>query len=156
MVAKLTLGRKAYAAFDAEMRGAAEQAERLRASALRLMRADSEAVDAMMATARLPKVTDEEAAERAAAMREASLRSTQVPLELVAVAAEILSVSLSIRPNVNRNAAPDLDIGIVLARSALEAAILIVDTNLPWIEDERLRSEMAEELNRHRPLLRRD
>ena len=71
MVAKLTIGRKKYAAHEQFMKGCAERAEELRLMFLGLVERDAEAFNRVSSVFAMPNGTGEEKARRAEAMQAA-------------------------------------------------------------------------------------
>jgi glutamate formiminotransferase/formiminotetrahydrofolate cyclodeaminase len=135
MVANLTIGKKKYAASEAEMREAKAEAERLGAALRGLMRRDSQAFERVLASFRLPQATPEETAAREAAILEATWTATKVPLETAETCVEVASWAARAVKAGNPNAASDGATAASLARAACDAALCNVEINLRNLPD---------------------
>lgn len=134
MVAGLTIGKKKYAAVEAEMKELRARARDLRPGLTALMRRDSEAFEAVLAAGRLPKATPAEEQARAAALQRATLEAARVPLATARWAAEVADLAGVAARNGNPNAVTDAGSAAWLARAAGEAALLNVQINLQSLE----------------------
>jgi formiminotetrahydrofolate cyclodeaminase len=147
MVAELTLGRPgADDAWITRIRdGARERMSRL----LALAQQDAAAYDAVVRARRLPRETDGQRAERAAAVRAATLEATRVPLSAAEVAVEVAELAAAIAPIGNPNAVSDAGVATHLAGAALHGALLNVRINLPYLPaDEALRATAPGDMTR--------
>lgn len=135
MVCNLTIGKKAYAAFEPEARALLAQAEALRHQLQAFIQADTDAFNALMAAYRLPKTTDDEIAARKAAVQAATIKATEVPLAMAAAARAVLPLCAPLAQHGNRSAVSDVGAAALAARSAVPTALLNVDINLAAIED---------------------
>jgi glutamate formiminotransferase/formiminotetrahydrofolate cyclodeaminase len=104
MVCRLTIGKKKYAAVEAQMRQALEQAEALRAALAAGVEKDSTAYEQVMAAYGLPKVTPEQEAERARMIEQALLEAARVPLQAAHQAAQVLDLAAQVIAVGNVNA----------------------------------------------------
>jgi glutamate formiminotransferase/formiminotetrahydrofolate cyclodeaminase len=134
MVANLTIGRKKYAASESAMVDLKREAETLRRQLLELGRADSEAFEAVLSARRRPQGTPEEIRGRAEALRKAELAACRVPLETAAAALKVLGLAEIAAKLGNVNAASDAGVAGLLARAAVEGALLNVQINLKSLE----------------------
>jgi glutamate formiminotransferase/formiminotetrahydrofolate cyclodeaminase len=135
MVARLTLGKKKYAGVEAQMYALLERAEALRLALTQAIRKDAEAFEAVMASYRLPKDTDEEAASRQQAVEAAMLNAARVPLETARMAVETMELcSLAVAIG-NLNAISDGASGAALARASLTGAGYNVRINVASLVD---------------------
>lgn len=141
MVGALTTGKKGYEAVGAVHDDNAVRAQALREAFLADIDADTAAFDAVMAAFGLPKKTPEEQAARNAAIQEATLQATLVPLRvlercvLAVLAAEIALTG-------NANARSDAGVAVLTARAAAEGAYYNVCINLKGLDDEAKRGEL--------------
>ena len=135
MVCNLTIGKKAYAAFEPEARALLAQAEALRQQLQAFIQADTDAFNALMAAYKLPKTTDDEIAARKAAVQAATIKATEVPLAMAAAARAVLPLCAPLAQHGNRSAVSDVGAAALAARSAVPTALLNVDINLAAIED---------------------
>jgi glutamate formiminotransferase / formiminotetrahydrofolate cyclodeaminase len=148
MVGRLTAGKKGYEAVDARMGKIAADADAARGELLGLADRDAEAFDAVMAAFRLPKGTQEEKAERRAAVQRAFSGAAQVPLDVARRAASLLSLAEEVVRTGNANAASDGAAAAHLLAAATRTALANVEINAASITDEAeagaLRTEAAE------------
>jgi glutamate formiminotransferase/formiminotetrahydrofolate cyclodeaminase len=143
MVCGLSVGRPKFAAVDAELREVMARAKVLRADLEGIIRRDAAAYDAFMQAMKLPKTTDEEKAARKAAMGAAAVVMTEVPLETMEKAVEVLRLSTIVTRKGNPNAASDGAVGALLARAALRGAYMNVRINLSSLPDEATRLRIS-------------
>ncbi len=148
MVAQLSLGRPAYAADDADLRAISGEAERLRARLLRLTNDDADAYAALVTARRMPKDSDTDRSVRSAAVEEAGMAATRVPLEAARLGREVLALAERIAAIGNRNATSDAGVAALLAAAAARGAALNVRINLPGLAaGEPLRDAARHELD---------
>lgn len=136
MVARLTTGKKKYAAVEEQMQAILERAEALRAALTLAVEEDAQAFRAVMAAYKLPKETPEEQSARAQAIEEATLAAAQVPLDVAGKAVEVLELAAQAVAHGNLNAISDGATGAALARAALSGAGYNVRTNATSLQDQ--------------------
>jgi formiminotetrahydrofolate cyclodeaminase len=146
MVVNLTVGKSAYAEHESHVHPIGEQARDLRQRALDLASADSAAFDRVMAAYGLPRQTDEEKAERAAAIQAATADAARPPLEIAQLAARIIELAAGLPGRSNRNVLSDVGVAASLAGAALESAAINVEVNLGALKDEGVRDGLRKEL----------
>ena len=146
MVARLTTGRKKYAAVDGQMRTVMERAEALRHSLSAAVEEDAAAFQAVMAAFKLPKRTPEEEQERARAIQAATLNAAQVPLRVARQLLEVLDLAVPVVAAGNLNAITDGGTGAELALAALQGASMNIRVNLAGYRDHPQSIEMLSEL----------
>jgi glutamate formiminotransferase/formiminotetrahydrofolate cyclodeaminase len=134
MVAGLTIGKKKYAAVEPAMKEVRAQAQGLRERLAALMRRDSDAFEAVLAAARLPKATPGEEEVRARSVQRATLEAARVPLATAGLAAQVAELAGRAARDGNANAVTDAGSAAWLARAAGEAALLNVQINLQSLE----------------------
>jgi len=130
MVAGLTVGRERYAAYHDEMTRLRTCAESLKTRLLRLVDADADAYNQVTAAYRLPRQTEAQKSERAAAIEAALKTATQVPLDTAAACLEVLELAVQAAAHGNRNAGSDAVVGAFLAHAGLRGAVRNVRINL--------------------------
>jgi glutamate formiminotransferase/formiminotetrahydrofolate cyclodeaminase len=135
MVTGLTIGRPKYAEVEARMQQVRQQAVEVQAEMLRLMTADSEAFEQVMAAYRLPRGTAEEVEARRDGIQRALRRATEVPLEIMARAVEILRLARACAEHGNANAVSDAGVAGYMALAAAQSASLNVDINILGLRD---------------------
>lgn len=106
--------------------------------------ADMDCFSAFMATLRMPKGTDEEIAKRKAAMGEAALTSTAVPVAAAAHCVEGLRIAVGARAICRPTIMSDVYAGANLLEASCRSILLNVDANLGSIPTEADRTRYAE------------
>jgi formiminotetrahydrofolate cyclodeaminase len=134
MVANLTQGSK-FADVEHDMIAVATQMADTIDQAEALLEADMQSFERYMSALRLPKETDEQKTARQAALLEASIAATEVPLQLARLCLDALHLSQRIVQSANKNVISDLGIAALLLESAGQSALLTVDMNLPSLQD---------------------
>ncbi len=124
----------------------AEKADGLRGELEQLIDADAAAFDEVMAAFRLPKETDEQKAERSAAIQAGYKAAVEPPAAVCKRALSVLELAEQVAKRGNPNAVSDAGVAALLAASALEGAALNVEINLGSIKDEAFRDEQADAL----------
>ena len=106
---------------------------------------DVHAFRAYMAALKLPKSTDEEKERRKTALRAASQRATEVPLEAARHMVEALQLAGKSAPLAHAHVVSDVGAGASLLEGALKAVCLNVDINLPSLGDAETQAACAKE-----------
>jgi len=148
MVANLTIGRKGFEAFDAEMRAVAEKAAGLRSRLTADVDRDSDSYTQVLKAFQMPKATEPEKADRSRAVQAAFKQATLVPLGVARDAVAIMALGRTVISKGNPNAASDGAAGVLAARMAARAAVYNVRINLGPIKDEGFTSELRREADR--------
>ena len=146
MVAGLTIGKKKYAAVEAQMQAIRVMAESLRKELTQAVDDDSSAFEAVMGAFKLPKETEEEQIKRNAAIHVATFNAARVPLRVAKDAVKIMDLALKCAKEANANAISDSMSGFAMARGALTAAGFNVKINLNSLADKSVGEKMLEEL----------
>lgn len=134
MVANLTLDKASEP--PSELLEARAQADELRSTLARLMAADADAYDAVIAAYRLPRATPEHKTARRQAIQEALRVATLVPLDIAANCARVLALTEPAARLGSRSAVTDAGAAAYLAAAGARAALLNVEVNLASIKDE--------------------
>lgn len=113
----------------------AEQGQALLCELLHLVDEDTEAFNCIMAVFAMPKSTDEEKAARSAALQEATLYATQVPLRTMKAAVKVFPLVGAMASEGNPNSVSDAGVGALAARSAVLGACLNVKINAAGLKD---------------------
>ncbi|MBA2392215.1 MAG: cyclodeaminase/cyclohydrolase family protein [Ktedonobacteraceae bacterium] len=135
MVARLTLGKDAYASVQPEIEAIVQNTERLRARFQQLIQEDIEAYGRLSATFKLPRTTSEEKAARTGAIQDQLANAALVPLEMAECAAELVHYCLRIAEIGNANVLSDIATAAALVSSAGTGASWMVRTNLRAMKD---------------------
>ena len=128
----------------------------LRARLTALVDRDAASYDAVVASYRLPKGTDEEKAARKAAVQQAMRGATNVPLDTARAAAALLPLAGVTSAHGNPNAASDVGVAIGLIMSAYAGARANVEINLDGVGDAAYAAETRAELDRMTQVLSAD
>jgi formiminotetrahydrofolate cyclodeaminase len=141
MVCNYTIGRRRFAAVDAEFQALVARADRIRDDLLDLVEADADAYRGVVDARALPKDTPEQSAERERRVQEALLGAIRVPLRTAVLAADVLALCEPIAERGNPQLISDAGVAALLSEAALGAAALNVRANLGAVSDGRARSE---------------
>ena len=113
----------------------AERGQAVLAELLHLVDEDTAAFNRIMAVFAMPKSTDEERAARAAALQEATLYVTVVPLRTMKAASRVFEIVRAMASEGNPNSVSDAGVGALAARSAVLGACLNVKINAAGLKD---------------------
>ncbi|HYW32527.1 MAG TPA: glutamate formimidoyltransferase [Gemmatimonas sp.] len=130
MVAGLTVGKKKYAAAEAEMGEIAIKASEYRNLLQRYVQLDADSYEAVRTAYAMPKEPEDAATARAAAVKEALLGATRVPLESAQLAAKVADLAAAVAERGNTNAASDAAVAGLMAEAACKGAALNVKINV--------------------------
>lgn len=136
MVARLSVDRPKYAAYQKTHGRALATGERGRTVLLELADADARAYAGFAAARKMPKETAPEQQARDKATRVAARASSEVPLSVVGECALLLDDVVAMAGRSNLNAASDLEVASRLAVAAARGAAANVMINLPMVGDE--------------------
>ena len=131
MVARLTIGRKTYAAADARARAILVEADTLRGELRRLVDEDAAAYTQVSEAYKLPK----DDPKRVAGIDTALLGAAQTPLEVARRADRVITLAREIGTIGNKNARSDALVAEQLGRAALEGAVENVRVNVAALSD---------------------
>ncbi len=115
---------------------------------LHLVDEDTEAFNRIMAVFAMPKSTDEEKAARSAALQEATLYATEVPLRTMKAAYAAFDIVRAMAEEGNPNSVSDAGVGALAARSAVMGACLNVKINAAGLKDRAKADELVAEAER--------
>lgn len=136
MVANLSSHRPGWDARWAEFSAHAEAGQRHVAALLHLVDEDTRAFDRVLAAMRLPRGTEAERATRDAAVREATLEATRVPLRVMEAAHAAMAVIAAMAEHGQASSVSDAGVGALAARSAVLGAWLNVRINAAQLPDD--------------------
>jgi len=161
MVARLTIGKDGYDAFEEDMKKIAEDAADYRNKLIKDIDRDSNAYNNVMAAFKLPKATEQEQKNRKRAIQEALKSASLVPLEVAKDAFKIIELAEKVVRYGNENAVTDGAVAVMMARTAVLSALYNVKINLISIKDldfiEKVRKEIkhmeSKTINREREIL---
>jgi glutamate formiminotransferase / formiminotetrahydrofolate cyclodeaminase len=141
MVANLTVGKKGYEAAWAALSALAERAQSVKDRLTRAIDEDTAAFNAAMAAMRMPKGTPEERSARDAALEAGYQQATRVPLDTARACLEALDLASEAAGKGNTASASDAGVAALMARAAVESAVLNVLINLGSVRDEAFKAE---------------
>ena len=148
MVAGLTIGKKKYAAVDAEMKEIALSAAALVNELSGLVARDATAYAAVAAAHKLPKEPASAGAARSAAVTRALLAAAEVPLETARACARVAQIAVTVAEKGNTNAASDAGVAALLAEAACKGASYNVRINVASLDDKSSGSSMLDEVRK--------
>jgi len=143
MVAGLTVGRKKYAAVDAEMKQIALDAADVGNELAALVEADSRAYTAVSNAYKLPKEPDDAAVRRSEAITHALLGASRVPLDTARACARVAELAATVATKGNTNAVSDAGVAALLAEAACRGAAYNVRINVAALEDKSRGASLA-------------
>ena len=132
MVARLTIGRKAYAAVEKRAQDILVQAEALRGELRRLVDEDAAVYGAVSRAYKIPKNDP----QRTRAVDDALLAAARVPAEVAKRASRVLELAEELQKIGNKNARSDAEVADGLAVAAIAGAEENVRTNLGAMSDQ--------------------
>ena len=135
MVGSLTVGKKKYAAVEADLRTLNARAKVLRRRLEALVQADAEAFMPLAAAYGLPKETPEQQAHKAAVLEQALDGACAVPLETMEACCEGIALAQEYAAKGSALAVSDAGCAAVLCKAALQAASLNVFINTKLMTD---------------------
>ena len=113
----------------------AEKGQTVMQELLHLVDEDTAAFNRIMAVFAMPRSTDEERAARSAALQEATLYATEVPLRTMRAALAVFPIVRAMAEEGNPNSVSDAGVGALAARSAAFGARLNVRINAAGLKD---------------------
>ena len=135
MVANLSAHKAGWDERWEEFSAWAERGQALLSELLQLVDEDTEAFNRIMAVFAMPKGSEEEKAARSAALQEATLYATQVPLRTMKAALKVFPVVKAMAEQGNPNSVSDAGVGAIAARGAVLGACLNVKINAAGLKD---------------------
>ncbi|MGH7531208.1 MAG: cyclodeaminase/cyclohydrolase family protein, partial [Gemmatimonadales bacterium] len=131
MVARLTIGRKTYAAADARARQILAEAEALRTELRRLVDEDAAAYEGVSRAYKIPR----DDPGRARAIDDALIGACRTPAEVTRRAGRVLKLAVEIETIGNKNAVSDARVARMLAETAITGAVENIKINAEGISD---------------------
>lgn len=128
-----------------EFSDAAEYGRSILDRMIALVDEDTEAFNRIMAVFAMPKSTPEEKALRSAALQDATLYATLVPLRTMKVASETFPLLKAMAEKGNPASVSDAGVGALAARSAVLGAFLNVKINAAGLKDREKADEILKE-----------
>jgi glutamate formiminotransferase/formiminotetrahydrofolate cyclodeaminase len=136
MVANLTVGTKGYEEVSDELTQLAEQAQAVKSDLARAVDEDTQAFSRLMDAMRLRHATPDDERIRDAAIQEATRVATDVPLQTARLSMRALDLASRVASIGQKEAVSDAGVAALLARAAVEGAVLNILINVRSIRDE--------------------
>ena len=135
MVGSLTIGKKKYAAVEADVLVLNRRATALRKRLEGLVQADADAFTPLAAAYKLPKETPEQQAHKAAVLETALEGACAVPLEIMSACCEGIALAAEYAEKGSVMAVSDAGCAALFCKAALQAAGLNVSINTRLMAD---------------------
>lgn len=135
MVGSLTVGKKKYAAVEADILILNRRAAALRKRLEGLVQADADAFTPLAAAYKLPKETTEQQAHKAAVLEAVLERACAVPLEIMSACCEGITLAAEYAEKGSVMAVSDAGCAALFCKAALQAAGLNVSINTRLMAD---------------------
>ncbi|MBQ6254051.1 MAG: glutamate formimidoyltransferase [Bacteroidales bacterium] len=135
MVANLSAHKRGWDDRWKEFSDWAEKGQAIMNELVGLVDEDTAAFDKIMAAFSLPKGNDEEKAARAAAIEDATLCASLVPLRTMKASFKVFELAKAMASDGNPNSVSDAGVGALAARSAVLGACLNVKINAVGLKD---------------------
>jgi len=146
MVSRLTVTKRKYKEVHDEIGAILNQSETLRHELTELIVKDKEAFDRVMKAFKLPKDSEEEIKKRAVEIEDANKGAALVPLKVAEKSLEVLSLVKVVAEKGNANSITDAGVGALMAKAAMEGAILNVRINLSGLTDKDFVNKLTSEI----------
>ena len=147
MVANLSAHKAGWDERWREFSDSADEGQHLMDELLLLVDEDTEAFNRIMAAYGMPRSTDEEKAIRSAAIQEATLYATEVPLRTMKTSCQVFPLCRKMAENGNPNSVSDAGVGVLAARAAVLGAGLNVKINAASLKDRSKAEALIAEAN---------
>lgn len=145
MVANLSAHKRGWDDRWKEFSDWAEKGQAVLKELLALVDEDTAAFEQVVEAFGMPKGNDEEKAARAAAIEDATLYASQVPLRTMQVASQVFEIVKAMAETGSLNSVSDAGVGALAARAAILGAELNVKINATGLQDKvRAESLIAE------------
>jgi glutamate formiminotransferase / formiminotetrahydrofolate cyclodeaminase len=113
----------------------AEKGQDVMSELLHLVDEDTDSFNKIMDALGMPKSSDEQKAVRSAALQEATLYATEVPLKTMKAAFKVFEIVKAMAQDGNPNSVSDAGVGALAARAAVRGAFLNVRINAAGLKD---------------------
>lgn len=143
MVCGLTIGKEKYKEYEEICVEVQNNMKKIYDELYAGVDKDTDAFNLVAAAYKMPKETDEQKAERSAAIRKANVGATEVPFHTVELCLEGLREMKKMVGKFNMNSASDFGVGADSFKLGARGAWLNVKINLPGVKDEELQKKFA-------------
>ena len=141
MVGNYTVGKKKYAAYEADVLRIMEEADRLQKELIRLVDADAEAFTPLSQAYAIPK----EDPNRAEVLEAATIGACRAPMEMMRCSARAVDLLEKMLEKGSVMLVSDVGCGALLCRAAIESAAMNVYINTKTMQDRKLAEELEQE-----------
>ena len=135
MVGNLTVGKKTYVDVEDEVRASLARLDALRARLVELVDEDARAFEPLAAAYRLPKATPDEQAAKNAALQQALVGASDVPLAIMRAVADVVDEADYLAHHGSKMARSDAGVAAAFARAASDGASLNIFINAASMDD---------------------
>jgi glutamate formiminotransferase / formiminotetrahydrofolate cyclodeaminase len=136
MVANLTVGAQGYQDVSDELSQLAEQAQAVKGDLIHAVDEDAQAFSRVMDAMRLGRATSDDRRVRDATIEEATRNAADVPLQTARLSMRALELASRVASIGQRQAVSDAGVAALMARAAVEGAVLNVLINIRSLQDE--------------------
>lgn len=148
MVANLTVGKEKYKDVELQVQEILEKGQCVLSNLKTGLSQDIAEFSNFMAVLKLPKETEEQKIKRSEKLQEVLVSATDTPLGIAQNCFMVLKLAQALAPIGNKGAISDVGVAAYLGESALKAAMLSVDINLPQIKNEEYQARVKIERER--------
>ena len=141
MVNGLTLSKKGFEDDRERILDAIAKGNELKARLLDVMDRDTDAFNVVSAAFGMPKDTDEQKAERSAAIQNGLKGCTKTPMEMMELIDETLTLAHSLLGRFNDTSASDLGVAFLSLKAGIQGAWLNVLINVGSLKDQEFAAE---------------
>lgn len=138
MVVNLTIGKKKYDSVQDDIIQLKNELENDIKLFYDLYDKDSMAFDEVMTAFKLPKINDKEITERSDAIEKATVKATEVPMELIEHILNVARKSAKVGEIGNQNSISDVGVALSLLKAAADGAFLNVMINTKSMNNQEL------------------
>ncbi|RYL93332.1 methenyltetrahydrofolate cyclohydrolase [Sporolactobacillus sp. THM19-2] len=146
MVARLTSGLK-YHSVSERMNEIIRQMEAAIQTFEHFAAEDMDSFKAFMDALHLPKVTDEQRADRTSALQKAAIHAAEIPISLMTECRDTAQILAASAELFNKNVKSDLGVAVILLEASAQSAWLTAQINFKYIKDLSLRNKLQEQGN---------
>jgi len=147
MVCQLTLGKEKYMDVQDEIAQLLREAETHRQRFQQLMGEDIAAYGNLSGSFKMPRETEEQREERAAAVQKSLLAAALVPLEMTERSVEVAKICERVAEIGNANVLSDIAAAAMFAASAGTGAAWMVRVNLKSLRDQSSAAQLGQRLS---------
>ena len=142
MVGALTVGKKKYAAVEADIIELMKKAEVVRGELLKQIDEDARVFEPLSKAYGLPKDTEEQKAEKARIMEACLREACSVPMEIMVKCCEAIELQKDFAAKGSSLAISDAGVGVAFCKAALQGASLNVFINTKSMTDKAYAAEL--------------